>query len=112
MKHRRKIFTQRPADGRTGIGERPERVLDVDVLEVMLVRFDAPGALVRLADGRVAIAGSVVAAGAAHDLAAYARRRAKRSVMRADRAWFTKCADALTAADTTLPSSGPAPEAS
>ena len=98
MKYRRRVFAQRPGDVVEGVADRPTLVLGVDVQHVILVRPDAPAALVRLVDQRFAITGTVVAVGCARDLGAYARRRALRCLSRADRGWFGVCAQHLAAA--------------
>lgn len=52
-------------------------VLGVPVTEQLGTRRDAPGALVRLADHRYALTGSVLAVGSRRQLDRYLRRRAR-----------------------------------
>lgn len=95
MRYRRQVFTQRGGHAVAGIADRPTHVLGIAVRDVILVRADAPAALVRLADGRFAVTGVVAAAGSARDLTSYFRRRAMGSLSRADRSWFGACSRAL-----------------
>jgi cell volume regulation protein A len=52
-------------------------VLGVPVTERLGTRSDAPGALVRLADHRYALTGTVLAVGSRRQLDRYLRRRAR-----------------------------------
>jgi potassium/hydrogen antiporter len=81
-----------PADGDpTG----PASVFGVPVSERMIVRHDRPGALLRLDDGRHAVTGPVIAAGAAAELVRYARRRARVAANGAERRWWRAVMNAL-----------------
>jgi cell volume regulation protein A len=73
----------------------PLRVDDVAVVEHLLRRADAPGALVALADGRHAITGPTLAAGGAERLQRYAEEREARAKNARERAWWRDLATAL-----------------
>jgi hypothetical protein len=72
----------------------PERAQDVDgvpVVERLAARPDAPGVLVRLANGRLAVLGDVLAVGRPVLLRLFAQRRAADSAASdADRAWWAE----------------------
>lgn len=75
---------------------RPEAVAGEDVVALLRIRRDVPGALVALRDGRYAVTGPTVMVGGATELARYARRRL-RSVSEDERAWLQNVIGALAA---------------
>jgi hypothetical protein len=86
-------FRSRPYTGSTP----PQCAQDVDgvaVVERLMMRQDAPGALVRLANGTLAVLGDVLAVGRRPSLRQFAHSRA-RSAADADRAWWTEVHAAL-----------------
>jgi cell volume regulation protein A len=85
---RAQISTVRPWEPHDGDPSFPRRIAGVRVEEQLLTRLDRPGALVSLADGRFAFAGSVLAVGSASALQATARRRLERADTDAERAWW------------------------
>jgi cell volume regulation protein A len=78
-----------------GDPDNPVRVDDAAVVEHVLLRPDAPGALVMLEDGRLAITGATVAVGAARRLRGYAEARARRPADGLEQAWWNEVAAAL-----------------
>jgi hypothetical protein len=95
MPNRGPTLTVRPWDARDGDPARPERVLGVRVQRLIITRLDAAGALVALADRRVALTGPIAAVGRRGALRSYARSRARSRRNRADRDWLTQVATAL-----------------
>jgi len=97
LKGRTPIFTVRPwrdADGDPGA---PATVAGVEVARSLRTRREARGALVLLADGRVAVTGEgVAAAGSSRQLARYCRERIGRTTNPEARAWWQEVAGALT----------------
>ena len=93
MPNRGPTLTVRPWDMRDGDPARPERVLGVRVARLIITRLDVAGALVALADRRVALTGPIAAIGRRGALRSYARARSRAN--RADRAWLTEVAAAL-----------------
>ena len=83
-----------PADG--GDRSRPRRIAGEDVVDLLRIRRDHPGALLLLADGRYAITSPFLAVGGREDLMAWARRRVRRGD-EAERAWLQTVIGALAA---------------
>jgi cell volume regulation protein A len=69
------IFTTRPWDPADGDPGRPDTVLGIEVVERLRSRHDEPGALVALADGRLAVTGRTIAVGSGEQIQRHARRR-------------------------------------
>jgi cell volume regulation protein A len=82
------IFTTRPWTEADGDPDRPERVLGLAVVERLNTRWDVPGALVVLEDGRYAVTGPHVLVGAREQVQWHARRRLRGSATDAERAWW------------------------
>jgi potassium/hydrogen antiporter len=83
-----------PTDG--GDRSRPRRIAGEDVVDLLRIRPDHPGALLVLADGRYAITSPFLAVGGREDLMAWARRRVRRDD-EAERAWLQTVIGALAA---------------
>ena len=77
MKRPSRIFSSRAWLANDGDPSRPQTVLGVPVTERLGTRRDAPGSLVRLADHRYALTGSILAVGSRRQLDRYLRRRAR-----------------------------------
>ena len=82
------IFTTRPWTEADGDPDDPSQVLGLEVLERLGTRWDVPGALVVLADGRYAVTGPQVAVGSRDQLQWHARRRLRQATEDAERAWW------------------------
>jgi cell volume regulation protein A len=82
------IFTTRPWTEADGDPEDPAKVLGLDVLERLGTRWDVPGALVVLSDGRYAVTGPHVLVGSREQLQWHARRRLRQSTTDPERAWW------------------------
>ncbi|HEV7806147.1 MAG TPA: potassium/proton antiporter [Solirubrobacteraceae bacterium] len=82
------IFTTRPWTEADGDPEDPAQVLGLDVLERLGTRWDVPGALVVLSDGRYAVTGPHVLVGSREQLQWHARRRLRQSTTDPERAWW------------------------
>jgi cell volume regulation protein A len=82
------IFTTRPWMEADGDPDAPVTVLGLDVVERLNTRWDVPGALVVLADGRYAVTGPHVLVGSREQLQWHARRRLRTSKTDAERAWW------------------------
>jgi len=82
------IFTTRPWGEADGDPDAPERVLGLKVVERLNTRWDVPGALVVLEDGRYAVTGPHVLVGAREQVQWHARRRLKTARTDAERAWW------------------------
>jgi cell volume regulation protein A len=80
---------------RDGDPADPELVSGALVVERLRTRRDGRGALVRLEDGRYAVAGATFAAGRADVLHRYAQRRRTRAASGAEGAWWDEVAAAL-----------------
>ena len=83
-----------PPDG--GDPGRPQTVVGQEVVDLLRLRRDVPGALAVLADGRYAVTGPVLAVGARDDLTDWARRRVKQCGDD-ERAWLQTVIGALAA---------------
>jgi cell volume regulation protein A len=73
----------------------PVRVDGVPVIEHLLLRPDAPGALVLLEDGRHALTGATLAVGGARHLHGYAEARGRRAAGVDEGVWWEEVAAAL-----------------
>jgi len=82
------IFTTRPWSAADGDPDAPAQVLGLKVVERLNTRWDVPGALVVLEDGRYAVTGPHVLVGAREQVQWHARRRLRRAATDAERAWW------------------------
>lgn len=82
------IFTTRPWTEADGDPDAPDAVLGLDVIERLGTRWDVPGALVVLADGRYAVTGPQVLVGSREQLQWHARRRLRQATEDPERAWW------------------------
>ncbi|MBW3607029.1 MAG: potassium/proton antiporter [Actinobacteria bacterium] len=82
------IFTTRPWTDEDGDPDAPDSVLGLDVIERLNTRWDVPGALVVLADGRYAVTGPHVLVGSRDQVQWHARRRLRTAKTDAERAWW------------------------
>lgn len=82
------IFTTRPWSEADGDPDAPVEVLGLEVLERLGTRWDVPGALVVLSDGRYAVTGPHVLVGSREQLQWHARRRLRQSQTDPERAWW------------------------
>jgi len=82
------IFTTRPWTDADGDPDDPDAVLGLDVVERLGTRWDVPGALVVLSDGRYAVTGPQVLVGSRDQLQWHARRRLRLATADAERAWW------------------------
>jgi cell volume regulation protein A len=73
----------------------PVSLHSIPVVEHVRTRRDAPGALVKLADGRLAITGATLTVAPAADLQRYVTRRLSQAVDSDERAWWTSLAVTL-----------------
>jgi potassium/hydrogen antiporter len=86
----------RPWPGDGGDRSRPRRIAGEDVVDLLRIRRDHPGALVLLRDGRYAITSPFLAVGGREELMGWARRRVRRDD-EAERAWLQTVIGALAA---------------
>jgi cell volume regulation protein A len=82
------IFTTRPWTDADGDPDSPQRVLGLEVIERLGTRWDVPGALVVLSDGRYAVTGPQVLVGSREQLQWHSRRRLRHAKTDAERAWW------------------------
>jgi cell volume regulation protein A len=82
------IFTTRPWTEADGNPDAPDRVLGLAVVERLGARWDVPGALVVLSDGRYAVTGPHVLVGSREQLQWHARRRLRIAQTDPERAWW------------------------
>ena len=82
------IFTTRPWTAADGDPDAPGQVLGLKVVERLNTRWDVPGALVVLEDGRYAVTGPHVLVGAREQVQWHARRRLRTAASDAERAWW------------------------
>jgi cell volume regulation protein A len=75
---------------------RPELIFGEEVVDLLRIRRDHPGALALMIDGRYAITSPVLAVGGREDLMGWARRRLDR-VDEAERSWLQTVIGALAA---------------
>ena len=88
-------LTLRLWDPRDGDPGDPERVLGIAVDRILTRRTDAPGALVVLADRRLAMTGVLAAVGLHRFLRAYVRQRARSKRDPAYRTWLAEVSAVL-----------------
>jgi cell volume regulation protein A len=89
------IFTTRQWRQDDGDPSRPRAIGQLEVIEQLRTRRDAPGALVVLEDGRFAVTGRVLLMGTPRHLADEARRRIASAREDADRAWWQEVIGAV-----------------
>ncbi|MEY2515206.1 MAG: potassium/hydrogen antiporter [bacterium] len=82
------IFTTRPWTEDDGDPDAPEEVLGLEVIERLGTRWDVPGALVVLSDGRYAVTGPHVLVGSREQLQWHSRRRLRQAQTDPERAWW------------------------
>jgi cell volume regulation protein A len=82
------IFTTRPWTEADGDPDAPERVLGLAVVDRLGTRWDVPGALVVLSDGRYAVCGPHVLVGSREQLQWHARRKLRSASSDPERAWW------------------------
>jgi cell volume regulation protein A len=82
------IFTTRPWTDADGDPDAPVEVLGLEVIERLGTRWDVPGALVVLSDGRYAVTGPHVLVGSREQLQWHARRRLRVAREDPERAWW------------------------
>ncbi|MEA2221339.1 MAG: potassium/hydrogen antiporter [Solirubrobacteraceae bacterium] len=82
------IFTTRPWTDADGDPDAPATVLGLEVIERLGTRWDVPGALVVLSDGRYAVTGPHVLVGSRDQLQWHARRRLRLAKTDPERAWW------------------------
>jgi cell volume regulation protein A len=82
------IFTTRPWMDSDGDPDAPVTVLGLEVIERLGTRWDVPGALVVLSDGRYAVTGPQVLVGSREQLQWHARRRLRIAKTDPERAWW------------------------
>ena len=90
------VFSVRPWQPEFGDPADPAALLGVPVVDRLLRRTEAPGALVVLADRRYALTGSVLVVGSARQVARYLRRRGVRHPSPAQDAWLRRVLSVLT----------------
>ena len=99
LRGRSPIFTVKPWHAGQGDPAAPERVEGVPVLRVVRARREQRGALMVLADGRMAVTGeNVVAVGAPAQLLRYCRERIGRAANEQARAWWQEVAGVVSQA--------------
>jgi potassium/hydrogen antiporter len=90
------IFSVKPWRKDAGDPAAPEEVEGVPVMRTLRTRREARGALVLLADGRLAITGDgIVATGSPRQLVRYSRERVGRAATPEARAWWQEVAGAV-----------------
>ena len=82
------IFTTRPWTEADGDPDAPTHCLGLKVVERLNTRWDVPGALVVLEDGRYAVTGPHLLVGAREQVQWHARRRLRTAASDAERAWW------------------------
>ncbi len=96
LKGRSPIFSVKPWRTEDGDPAAPEQIEGVAVTRTLRTRREARGALVLLADGRLAVTGAgVVATGSPRQLARYCRERIGRSESPQVKAWWQEVAGAV-----------------
>ena len=99
LRGRSPIFTVKPWREDQGDPAAPEQVEDVPVLRIVRTRREQRGALMMLADGRMAVTGeNVVAIGGPAQLLRYCRERISRSRSEQARAWWQEVAGVVSQA--------------
>jgi potassium/hydrogen antiporter len=89
------IFSTGPWLADYGDPARPPSVLGTPAVEQLRTRRDVPGALVVLADGRLAFTGPVYAVGSAPAVQTEARRRLRYATTASEQAWWREVVGAL-----------------
>ena len=93
------IFSVKPWRTTAGDPGSPTTIEGADVIRRLRTRRDKPGALVLLADGRLAVTGDgVVATGGQRQLFRYCRERIRRADTAAARAWWQEVAGVVSQA--------------
>ncbi len=82
------IFTTRPWTDADGDPDAPATVLGLEVIDRLGTRWDVPGALVVLSDGRYAVTGPQVLVGSREQLQWHSRRRLRIAKSDPERAWW------------------------
>ena len=82
------IFTMRPWQSGDGDPQDPRTVLGLEVVERLRTRWDRPGALVALEDGRYAVTGPHILVGSRDQLQWHARRLLRRAEDDGERVWW------------------------
>jgi cell volume regulation protein A len=90
------VFRVGPWPKDAGDAGRPRSVLGLDVVDLLRLRRDVPGALVVLSDGRYAVSGPVLAVGSRQAVTDWARRRVAEAP-EDERAWLQTVIGALAA---------------
>jgi len=91
------IFTVKPWSGEEGDPADPRHVAGSPVVRKLRTRRATPGALVQLADGRLAVTGEdVVAVGGSRRLLRYCRDRIRRAEDAQARAWWQEVAGVVS----------------
>ena len=90
------VFRSGPWPPGAGDPGRPRQVLGQDVVDLLRLRRDVPGALAVLEDGRYAVTGPILAVGGRDDVTDWARRRV-RNAGEDERAWLQTVIGALAA---------------
>jgi potassium/hydrogen antiporter len=97
LQGRTPIFSVKPWAEAQGDPSAPTTIEGVEVTRMLRTRREARGALVLLADGRLAVTGEgVVATGSPRQLVRYCRERVGRAKSPQARAWWQEVAGALT----------------
>jgi potassium/hydrogen antiporter len=96
LRAHRAIFRAGPWEDDSQDRSHPARIGDDEVIDLLRIRRDEPGALVVLSDGRYAITSPLLAVGSRGDLSGWARRRL-RDAAPDDRAWLQTVVGALAA---------------
>jgi len=89
------IFSVRPWRAEDGDPGRAERVAGRAVVDRLRTRRDAPGALVLLDDGYLAVTGPLLALGRERLLSEWVRRRVRSARADAERAWWEEVLGAI-----------------
>jgi potassium/hydrogen antiporter len=82
------VYTARPWDDGDGDPAHPREISGIPVVEHLRTRRDVPGALVILADGRIAVSGPILMMGPPTQVQTQARRRLARSRDDAETSWW------------------------
>lgn len=89
------VFSVRPWDDSDGDPTRPRSVGGIEVIDLLRLRRDAPGSLVRLEDGRYAVCGPVVAIGSRIQLTRWIGDR-QQAAGPEERAWLRTVLGAIS----------------
>lgn len=96
------VFTARPWAAADGDPTRPARVGELEVVDHLRLRRDAPGCVAVLDDGRYAVCGAVVAVGARGQITAWVEHR-MRTASEAERAWLRTVLGAVASDGAAVP---------